>query len=103
MKRIVNVHEAKTRLSALMAAVEAGERVVIARDGKPAVELVRHREEAIDRTPGTLAADPAWADWKYDPAVFAKGAALGGRVATGSVYSFAVQTINTARPHGWGL
>lgn len=71
MKRVVNVHEAKTRLSALMAAVEAGERVVIARDGKPAVELVPHREEAIDRTPGVLATDPAWRDWKYDPAVFA--------------------------------
>ena len=71
VKQIVNVHEAKTRLSALMAAVEAGERVVIARDGKPAVEPVPHREEAIDRTPGALAADPAWRDWEYDPAVFA--------------------------------
>ena len=38
---------------------------------EPAVELVPHREEAIDRTPGALAADPAWRDWKYDPAVFA--------------------------------
>lgn len=65
------MREAGTRLSALMAAVEAGERVVIARDGKPAVELVAHQEEAIDRTPGVLAADPAWRDRKYDPAVFA--------------------------------
>jgi len=71
MKRVVNVHEAKTRLSALMAAVEAGERVVIARDGKPAVELVPHREAPIDRTPGVLRTDPAWAGWQYDPAVFA--------------------------------
>jgi antitoxin (DNA-binding transcriptional repressor) of toxin-antitoxin stability system len=71
VKRIVNVHEAKTRLSALMAAVEAGERVVIARDGKSAVELVPHREAAIGRTAGVLATDPAWRDWKYDPAVFA--------------------------------
>ena len=39
--RIVNVHEAKTRLSALLAAVEAGERVVIARDGKPVVEIYK--------------------------------------------------------------
>lgn len=70
-KRIVNVHEANTRLSALIAAVGAGERDVIARDGKPAVELVPHREEAIDRTPGALAADPTWRDWRYDPAVFA--------------------------------
>ena len=71
MKHTVNVHEAKTRLSALMAAVEAGDRVVIARDGKPAVELVPHREEPINRTPGVLAADPAWRDWRYDPAAFA--------------------------------
>ena len=71
MKRIVNVREAKTRLSALMAAVEAGERVIIARNGKPAVELVPHRGEAIDRMPGVLAADPAWREWQYDPAVFA--------------------------------
>ena len=83
MTRIVNVHEAKTRLSALMAAVEAGERVVIARDGKPAVELVPYREEAIDRTPGVLAADPAWAGWKYDPAVFAPLATDGDLEAHG--------------------
>lgn len=37
----VNVHEAKTQLSKLIAQVEAGEEVVIARRGKPAVRLVR--------------------------------------------------------------
>ena len=31
----VNVHEAKTHLSRLLARVEAGEEVVIARNGKP--------------------------------------------------------------------
>ena len=31
----VNVHEAKTNLSRLLAQVEAGEEVVIARNGKP--------------------------------------------------------------------
>ena len=35
----VNVHEAKTQLSALIARVEAGEEVVIARRGKPVVRL----------------------------------------------------------------
>lgn len=37
----VNVHEAKTNLSRLLAQVEAGEEVVIARSGKPVARLVR--------------------------------------------------------------
>ena len=36
----VNVHEAKTYLSRLLARVEAGEDVVIARNGKPVARLV---------------------------------------------------------------
>lgn len=36
----VNVHEAKTSLSRLMKRAEAGEEIVIARDGKPSVKLV---------------------------------------------------------------
>jgi prevent-host-death family protein len=36
----VNVHLAKTHLSKLIAAVEDGEEVIIARNGKPAVKLV---------------------------------------------------------------
>lgn len=38
--RQVNVHEAKTELSRLLEAVESGERVVIARAGKPVAVLV---------------------------------------------------------------
>ena len=38
---VVNVHEAKTRLSQLLAEVEAGEEVVIARRGEPVARLVR--------------------------------------------------------------
>ncbi len=41
--RKVNIHEAKTRLSQLVEAAEAGERVVLARAGKPVAELVRLR------------------------------------------------------------
>ena len=37
---LVNVHDAKSQLSKLIAAAEAGEDVVIARKGKPAVRLV---------------------------------------------------------------
>jgi len=36
----VNMHDAKTRLSELVAAAESGEEVVIARGGTPAVRLV---------------------------------------------------------------
>ena len=37
---LVNVHDAKSQLSKLIAAAEAGDDVVIARKGKPAVRLV---------------------------------------------------------------
>lgn len=40
----VNVQEAKTRLSQLLAQAEAGEDVVIARDGTPIMRLVPLRE-----------------------------------------------------------
>ena len=36
----VNVHEAKTHLDCLLARVEAGEEVIIARNGKPVARLV---------------------------------------------------------------
>lgn len=36
----VNMHEAKTRLSELVAAAERGEEILIARNGKPAARLV---------------------------------------------------------------
>ena len=37
---IINVHEAKTGLSKLLALAEAGEEVIIARAGKPVARLV---------------------------------------------------------------
>ncbi len=37
---VVNMHEAKTRLSELVRLVESGEKVVLARNGTPVVELV---------------------------------------------------------------
>jgi prevent-host-death family protein len=49
----VNVHEAKTQLSRLIAAAEKGEEVVIARDGRPAVRLVPCVRQESPRTPGT--------------------------------------------------
>ena len=51
----VNVHEAKTYLSRLLARVEAGEEVVIARNGEPVARLVSVREpERGKRQPGAF-------------------------------------------------
>ena len=40
MSRTVNIHEAKTHLSRLVAEVAAGDEIVIARAGKPVARLV---------------------------------------------------------------
>jgi len=40
-RRQVNIHETKTNLSKLLARVEAGEEIVIARAGKPIAKIVR--------------------------------------------------------------
>jgi prevent-host-death family protein len=37
--KLVNVHAAKTRLSQLVARAERGERIIIARNGKPVAQL----------------------------------------------------------------
>ena len=52
MSTTVNVHEAKTHLSRLLEAVEAGEDVVIARAGKPIARLVPAGARTEPRTPG---------------------------------------------------
>jgi prevent-host-death family protein len=68
--KIVNVHEAKTTLSALLTDVERGEEITIARNGTPVAKLVRmtasHRRE-----PGLLSKDPAWQGFAYDSTLFA--------------------------------
>lgn len=46
---MVNIHQAKTQLSRLLVRVEAGEEVVIARNGKPVARLVRFRERGKRR------------------------------------------------------
>lgn len=49
---VVNVHQAKSQLSKLMEQAEAGEEVVIARAGKPAVRLVPFTPQGIERKAG---------------------------------------------------
>lgn len=51
---LVNVYEAKTQLSALLTRVEAGEEIVIARNGKPIARLSPERNEKPRRQPGRL-------------------------------------------------
>lgn len=52
MVETVNVHEAKTHLSRLLARVEAGERIVIARAGHPIAELSPIVDARPPRVPG---------------------------------------------------
>ena len=55
---IANIHQAKTNLSKLIEQAEAGEEVVIARNGKPAVRLTPVEAPAEEpRRPDGL---PAW-------------------------------------------
>ncbi|MBN1944442.1 MAG: type II toxin-antitoxin system Phd/YefM family antitoxin [Bradymonadales bacterium] len=49
---IVNVYEAKTNLSRLLARVEAGEEIIIARYGKPLARLSRIETQRKGRTLG---------------------------------------------------
>jgi prevent-host-death family protein len=68
--KTVNVHEAKSTLSALLAEVEHGEEVTIARNGQPIAKLVRITLPQ-SRSPGILHTAPGWQDFVYDPALFA--------------------------------
>jgi prevent-host-death family protein len=49
---VVTVHQAKTNLSKLLADVEAGEEVVIARGAKPVAKLVPIEPARKKRVPG---------------------------------------------------
>lgn len=51
--RQVNIHEAKTRLSELIAAVERGEEILIARGGSPVARLVPLQPTDPPRVPGS--------------------------------------------------
>ena len=71
------LREAKARLSELVAAAEKGERVVITKHGKPAVELVRCRQrggidfeklEAMRKRLGIEGDGDGWEDEFNDPA-----------------------------------
>jgi prevent-host-death family protein len=61
-RKTVNVHEAKTHLSRLLARVEAGEELIIARAGQPVARLIPFarpgkRALGLDAGRGFIAAD----------------------------------------------
>ena len=49
----VNIHEAKTHLSRLLARVMGGEEIIIAKAGKPIAKLVPYGVPSQQRVPGT--------------------------------------------------
>jgi prevent-host-death family protein len=51
LKMTVNVHEAKTHFSKLLARVEKGERITVARGGKPVARLVPSEAPAAGTLP----------------------------------------------------
>ena len=52
MEKVVNIHEAKTHLSKLLQRVMSGERIIIAKAGKPVAVLSPIVEPAPRRVPG---------------------------------------------------
>ncbi len=68
--KTVNIHEAKSTLSALLVEVEGGEDIIIARNGTPVARL-----SAVvappRRIPGAVTRLPGWQGFTLDPAVFA--------------------------------
>lgn len=53
MSKTVNIHEAKTNLSKLLARVANGEEVIISKAGKPIAKLVSIEEKPKTRSPGS--------------------------------------------------
>lgn len=58
----VNIYDAKTRLSRLIADVESGDEITISRNGRPVARLVPYRSVCADRTPGVWAGRVTIAD-----------------------------------------
>jgi prevent-host-death family protein len=63
----VTIHEAKTQLSRLIAAVERGEEVIIARRDRPVARLVPIETERPKRSLGFLSHIPVKLDGFFEP------------------------------------
>lgn len=69
----VNIHEAKTHLSRLLAKVSEGEEVVIARAGRPIAKILPIAKSTTGRVPGSEKGKIAIAadfDAPFDPETF---------------------------------
>jgi antitoxin (DNA-binding transcriptional repressor) of toxin-antitoxin stability system len=64
---IVKIHQAKTQLSKLIAAAEAGEEVVIARGDKPVVRLTAFEPARKKRVFGSMKGQIALTDAFFEP------------------------------------
>lgn len=64
MEKTVNIHTAKTTLSKLIAEVENGEEIVIARAGKPVARLVKEKKKAGRKKGGAIGTKRA--DLRFD-------------------------------------
>lgn len=62
----MNMHEAKTNLSKLVALVEAGQEVVIGRAGRPVARLVPYGHERDTPRPFGLAKRRVWISDDFD-------------------------------------
>ncbi|MEA1967479.1 MAG: type II toxin-antitoxin system Phd/YefM family antitoxin [Thermodesulfobacteriota bacterium] len=49
----INIHEAKTQFSKLIVSVEKGNKIIIARHGKPVAKLVPFQSSVSSRKPGS--------------------------------------------------
>jgi prevent-host-death family protein len=65
--KTVNIHEAKTQLSRLIAEVEAGEDVVLARAGSPVARLVRVGDVPAERRFGAMRGRARTDDAFFEP------------------------------------
>jgi prevent-host-death family protein len=61
----VNIHEAKTHLSRLLARVMGGEEIIIAKAGKPIAKLIPYATQIQHRVPGT-AKGKIWISADFD-------------------------------------
>jgi len=63
-----NIHDAKTQLSRIVARVEAGEEIVISRDGRPVAKVVRLETNVRRTGRGSLRGQITFADDWDSPA-----------------------------------
>ncbi len=50
---IINIHEAKTHFSDVVARVQSGEKIIIAKAGSPVLRLIPFKQKKKTRTPGS--------------------------------------------------